>query len=134
MRKRLATLMVGILALGGAIAGTSTASASSYDNTDPYATGCANGSYDVFDTNGLALRWSPACQTNWAQYDNQGGTAEIWVERLSPYATTAPFSYWGVAEMWSDQLYAPGPARACLKLYNNATGTWSAATCTSWSS
>jgi hypothetical protein len=105
------------------------------DRTDPHNTGCDPGAYNVFPpANGLELVWSPLCQTNWAQYQNPGGYAQIYVQRASPAASSAPFSYSGATNMWSDQLYAPGSARACVQLYNPVTVTWSTPRCTPWSS
>jgi hypothetical protein len=104
------------------------------NNLDPYATGCANGAYEVTSagrylrnpyggTNGsvVHLFWSPRCQTNWAVvtqpqpcYDSEGTVVFANVENLSN-GVWVDFSYQSKTAptyVWGNMVYSPGPARA----------------------
>ncbi len=71
----------------------------------------------------LDLRWGPNCQTNWARFTpGNNDTYEIWVTRLSDgvWAGSGLYNPYifsnakGVAH-YSDQVYSPGPAAACVR-------------------
>lgn len=77
----------------------------------------------------LELRFGPNCTTNWTRFtpaDN--GTYEIWVTRLSDgvFAGTGKGNFYvfsganGVGH-FSDQVYSPGPAQACV--FSDSFGT-----------
>lgn len=121
-----------VMAIGSMAAVASTASAASCSGNgcnglDPVATGCSNGSYTVLSgryAGGLLeLRWGPDCQTNWARFtpaDN--ATYSIWVTRLSDGEWAGDglehvytFSNGSGVAHYSDQIYSPGPASACVQ-------------------
>jgi hypothetical protein len=101
---------------------------------DPYATGCAQGAYEVTSagrflqnpyggTNGsvVHLFWSPSCQTNWAVVTQPGtcsdvlGTA-VWAN-VTSLSTGQTVSYvyqnkTAPTYVWGNMVYSPGPAQA----------------------
>jgi hypothetical protein len=86
------------------------------------------------DGGGLQLRWGPHCQTNWARFTpNSSGTLYyIWVGRENPGYNTPGFEFRGTANVqaWSNQVYSPGPARACVLRWNGSI--WTDQVCTPW--
>jgi hypothetical protein len=97
------------------------ASCSGYgcDNTDPIATGCSSNATTPLSGGAfggaLELRWGPGCQTNWTRFTPaDSGTYSIWVVRRSPAAEGTHYTFSGGGAHYSDQLYAPGDAGACV--------------------
>ncbi|GGZ79221.1 DUF2690 domain-containing protein [Streptomyces echinoruber] len=142
------TLLALLVPLGGTshAAVRATCSTTGCDNLDPIDTGCAGtsatvpqGTVSAYDGQ-LELRWSSTCRTNWARFSpgyNYNGHYAIWVDRQGAPGVGAKtgrhFEFWGRPEdgpFWSDQLYAPGPARACVAKENG--GVWDRSTCTPW--
>lgn len=95
-------------------------SAQNCDNTDPYDTDCANGSYvansvpvaygDGSDAGYIQNWYSPHCGTNWARFDDTSGesglgTVETCLGTVFDHCTADYSST--VFPSWSDQLYAP---------------------------
>jgi Protein of unknown function (DUF2690) len=99
----------------------SASGASSYDHKDPYATGCATGSYAVrsapIDSRALGnigtvrLMWSPSCKTNWTDISvSSSAKGSIYVYRRNGGAGNVDqFNYSsGRTHRWGNMLYAPG--------------------------
>lgn len=120
------------------------------DNTDPPTTynqntgvTCSNGAYTVAPKAGgriqadggtLELRWGPPCSTNWARFTpNSSGTFYyIWAGRQNPGYNVPGYEFQGVAGVgfYSNELYSPGPARACVLEWNGSQ--WTNQVCTIW--
>jgi len=99
-------------------------------NTNPRAF-CNAGAQDVSDLpNGesalgglLELRYGPNCGTNWTRFTpGNNDKYEIWVTRLSDgqwagtgFETPFIFSNDSGVPAYSDQVYSPGPAAACVR-------------------
>jgi hypothetical protein len=98
------------------------------DGKDPHQTQCDVGAQTVAQapvtwsgtTYGMVyLRWSQACQTNWALinvYGTGSNPEHLWraadVFRKSPYAEN-DFNYYGDGQwIYGNMLYAPGCAKA----------------------
>lgn len=132
-------LGLGLAVAGTAYAGTGTAcsgnSCNGLDPTQSFNSGtgaeCSSGAFNVADLpNGesalgglLELRWGPNCGTNWTRFTpGNNDTYEIWVTRLSDgvWAGTGLFNPYifsgarGVSH-YSDQVYIPGNAAACVR-------------------
>ena len=89
----------------------------------------------AYDGGTLELRWSAACETNWARFSKPvaGGRYYIWVMRQNPDFTADGYDFTPLASIdyYADQVYAPGrAARACVKKWQGSA--WSAETCTPW--
>jgi hypothetical protein len=92
---------------------------------------CNAGAQDVSDLpNGeaalgglLELRWGPNCQTNWTRFTpGNNDKYEIWVTSLSNgvWAGTGLYTPYIFSDAngvpnYSDQVYSPGPAAACVR-------------------
>lgn len=102
------------------------------DEVDPVEGGCVDGSYPLqdFTVSGpgyggtLQLMWSPNCQTNWARFTPDfDGIFEVSVERQDPHLRLE-YPWWLAEGMragvpyWTDMVYAPGPAQACVNEIN----------------
>lgn len=113
------------------------------DNLDPTqsaaaSTGalCSSGSWTVISTaanNGtLEMRWGPSCQVNWARFtpSASGTSYRLWIERESPGCAGSEFLFQGAAgvQYFSNQVYAPGRARACVELWDGSSGSKQACT------
>lgn len=101
---------------------------------------CSSGAYNVLSRNvyngstfegTLQLRWGPNCGTNWTRFIPATNHAyRIWVTRLSDgvwagdglYNTYA-FSNGSGGVYYSDQVYSPGPAQACVQ-DDNTNPVW----------
>jgi hypothetical protein len=115
----------GLPALSAGAAQAATCSGYGCDNQDPVATGCDAGAYTVTSapityqgiTYGtVELRWSPACQTNWARTTVNSSYLGLMryanVYRQAPYAQ-ADWHYTGPGNpIYGNMLYAPGCAEA----------------------
>jgi hypothetical protein len=99
---------------------------------------CSANAYSVVaigaDNGTLQLRWGPNCSVNWARFiPNASGTwYYIWVGRQSPGWNTPGYEFLGSAGVaaYSNQVYAPGPARVCVLQWNGST--WTNQVCTNW--
>lgn len=82
----------------------------------------------------LEMRWGPSCQVNWARFTPNGSSTSyrLWIEREDPSCPGAEFLFHGSAgvQYFSNQVYAPGSARACVEPWNGSSGTSRA--CTPW--
>lgn len=88
---------------------------------------CSSGAYDVWSGPALGgtlrLTWGPNCSTNWTRFTpGNSDQYEIWVTRLSDgvWAGTGlyhtyTFSNGSGVIHYSDQVYSPGAASACVK-------------------
>jgi hypothetical protein len=130
---RLAAVFMALVVAALGVAVTSSpsyaASCSGYgcDGTDPSATGCSVSSSTILTTHYagglLELRWGPNCQTNWARFtaaDN--ATYSVWVTRLSDGVWAGnglynplTFSNNQGNGAYTDQVYSPGAASACVQ-------------------
>lgn len=76
----------------------------------------------------LELRWGPKCGVNWARFTpNNNNKYRIYVETGGVNGEYYVFSNSSGVSRYSNQLYAPGPAKACVQLYT--LGTWAAPIC-----
>jgi hypothetical protein len=84
--------------------------------TDPQATGCSNGAYDLASTpiagNGglIELRWSPSCKTEWARVPASWGNA--YPNQLDAVQPSTGYKQVGVVSGngtydWTRQIYSP---------------------------
>jgi Protein of unknown function (DUF2690) len=82
----------------------------------------------------LEMRWGPRCQVNWARFTpgGNGTTYFIWVGRQSPGYNTPGYEFQGAANVgfWSNQVYAPGQAQACVLQWLGSS--WGNQVCTPW--
>jgi Protein of unknown function (DUF2690) len=93
---------------------------------------CSSGAYNVLSSNiyyqstfegTLQLRWGPNCGTNWTRFlPATNREYQIWVTRLSDglfaghgLYQTYMFSGGSGGVYYSDQVYSPGPAQACVQ-------------------
>jgi Protein of unknown function (DUF2690) len=97
---------------------------------DPVQTGCSSGAYTVLSGPALGgtlkLRWGPNCETNWTQFTLPPAnyhTYQIWVMRWSDglvigngHQTLSVYNSQG-GTYYTDQIWSPGPAEACV--YDN---------------
>ncbi|MCP2342208.1 DUF2690 domain-containing protein [Actinomadura rupiterrae] len=93
---------------------------------DPYKTGCDHNNYNAAPTpvtvfgGKLELRWGPDRSTNWTQFTPANGDLyeiSVWRED-NVWAGDGlykgyRFSGAGIVH-WSDQIYSPWPAAACV--------------------
>jgi hypothetical protein len=117
------------------------------DNLDPTATfnpstgaycsagaTTATGGSIPADGGTLELRWGANCQVNWARFtpNSSGGAYYIWVGRQSPGFNAYGYQFSATAgvQYYSDQVYAPGAAHACVLQWNGST--WTNQVCTNW--
>jgi hypothetical protein len=112
---------------------------------DPYQTfnqfslvGCGVGEYGVrtgYPPFGgtLRLRWGPNCETNWTKFTPADNNPyQIEVTRLADGVSVGDgynpyqFSSGSGVVHWTDQIYSPGPAKACVQRYshNQWSGWW----------
>ncbi|GCE30050.1 hypothetical protein KDA_55340 [Dictyobacter alpinus] len=73
----------------------------------------------------LDLRWGPNCSTNWARFGSAGGALEcfdlqvirVYSSKYSGLPATVDNAYGCGPQdgIWTNQLYAPGPAQACIR-------------------
>jgi hypothetical protein len=86
------------------------------------------------DNGTLELRWGPNCQVNWARFTPHasGISYYLWVGRQSPGFNVQGFQFTSTAnaQYYSNQVYAPGPARACILQWNGSS--WVNSVCTPW--
>lgn len=82
----------------------------------------------------LELRWGPSCQVNWARFTpgTSGAKYRIWASRQSPGFDTDRYEFTTTArlEEFSNEVYAPGAARACVEQWNGSS--WVNQVCTPW--
>ena len=127
--------------------GPTKCSGTSCDNLDPTQsldarTGAAC-STDATDTMGgsmtadggtLELRWGPSCQVNWARFtpSASGSKYRIWASRQSPTFDTDRYEFTATARLseFSNEVYAPSAARACVEQWNGSS--WINQVCTPW--
>lgn len=97
---------------------------------------CSSGAWTVISTaanNGtLEMRWGPSCQVNWARFTPSASSTSyrLWIERESPSCGGSEFLFHGAAGVpyFSNQVYAPGRARACVELWDGSSGSKRACT------
>lgn len=132
VRRVLAALAITLVAITGlSVAGSQPANASvgcsgsSCTGKDPIATGCASGAYTVayvqvyyqyvwqtwtghWNYAGLLeLRWSPACQTNWARFTAQD-SPNFLLQAVQPSTgTTKSWTIQPWTSTWTDMIYSP---------------------------
>jgi hypothetical protein len=128
-------------------AGPTKCSKTSCDNLDPTqsldaATGaaCSTNATDAMggsmtaDGGTLELRWGPSCQVNWARFTPgaSGSKYRIWASRQSPAFDTDRYEFTAAARLqeFSNEVYAPGAARACVEQWNGSS--WINQVCTPW--
>jgi hypothetical protein len=82
----------------------------------------------------LEMRWGANCQVNWARFtpSSSGTTYYVWVERQSPSFMAWGYQFTGTAgvQYYSNQVYAPSSARACVLEWTGSS--WGTAVCTNW--
>ena len=82
----------------------------------------------------LELRWGPNCQVNWARFTPGAGGAKyrIWASRQSPSFNTDKYEFTTTAQLqeFSNEVYAPSAARACIEQWNGSS--WVNQVCTPW--
>jgi hypothetical protein len=82
----------------------------------------------------LELRWGPSCMVNWARFTpgTSGQRFRIWASRQSPAFDTDRYEFTTSAGLdeFSNEVYAPGAARACIEQWNGST--WVNPICTPW--
>ena len=97
------------------------------------ATTAAGGSLGA-DGGTLELRWGPSCQVNWARFTpgTSGAKYRIWASRESPSFSTDKYEFTTTAQLqeFSNEVYAPGAARACIEQWNGSS--WVNPICTPW--
>lgn len=116
------------------------------DNLDPTqsldASGAACATNATTSTGGsmaadggtLELRWGPNCMVNWARFTPgaSGTKFRIWASRQAPAFDTDKYEFTATArlEEFSNEVYAPTSARACIEQWNGST--WINQVCTPW--
>lgn len=97
------------------------------------ATTATGGSVNA-DNGLLELRWGQNCQVNWARFtpSASGAKYRIWASRESPSASTDRYEFTTTAQLqeFSNQVYAPSAARACIEQWNGSS--WVNQVCTPW--
>lgn len=97
------------------------------------ATTATGGSVSA-DNGLLELRWGPSCQVNWARFtpNASGAKYRIWASRESPSFSSDRYEFTTTAHLqeYSNQVYAPGAARACVEQWNGSS--WVNQVCTPW--
>lgn len=82
----------------------------------------------------LELRWGPDCSVNWARFTPNGSGTwyYLWVGRQNPGYNVPGYEFQGSAEVqyYSNQVYSPGPAQACVLEWNGSS--WTNQLCTNW--
>lgn len=103
-----------------------------WDGQDPYATGCASGSYvvqsatrNIIDTESgsvvgrIEIHWSPTCQTNWGEAfwsasDAGSLNVTITVVRVSDGLRESYHFNGSGSHVWGNMVYSPGCAYATV--------------------
>jgi hypothetical protein len=93
-----------------------------------------SGSSISADGGTLELRWGPNCTVNWARFTpaSSGHAYYIWAGRQSPAFNAYGYQFTGTAgvQYFSNQVYAPGAAHACVLEWNGSA--WANQACTNW--
>jgi hypothetical protein len=105
--------------------------------TGSYCSGSAStssGGSISADGGTLELRWGPNCSVNWARFtpSSSGHSYYIWAGRQSPGFNAYGFQFAGTSgvQYHSNQVYAPGPAHACVLEWTGSA--WGNQVCTNW--
>lgn len=132
---------------GGPAPGPTRCSGTGCDNLDPTqsldaATGaaCSTNASDAVggsmsaDGGTLELRWGPSCKVNWARFTPSGSGSKyrIWASRKSDGFSSDKYEFTATAQLqeYSNQVYAPTPAHACVEQWNGSS--WVNQVCTPW--